>query len=221
VKYTISVTHSLIDIKCDAEPYEDHLFSWIIGRASTLLRGLIDLYSFTTGVPLVVILDSLVTPEGEEKRLLPSNPHLVGISSLPASGGPYLKNVGLGNMLPIVVGDIRLMASLRDLVMAIGYAGTAAIDCARAIEGLRMIVQPDGDKKKGWHLLQCKLNLSEDYIKHVTKASEKPRHGNREHMPGEAIDEITKRSWMIMNRFLEFSSRGGLEPLPFSEFPLL
>jgi hypothetical protein len=219
VRYTITVEHSQIDIRCDASPYNESLFSWVRNRAFVVLHALVDLHSFTTGVPMAVILDKVVYPDGTEKHLLPSNPHLVGLSSLANTSGD---SVNLGDALRIVIRDTALIASLRDLISAIGNAGTAAIDCARAIEGIRVILLPDSNKKKeGWHLLQCKLCLSEDYVKLITKTSEAPRHGDRAHISGDAIDEITKRSWTIMNRFLEFQARGGEHPLPLHEFPLL
>jgi hypothetical protein len=220
--FSINVQDSQIFVECNVDPYDDSLFGWVHRRLLSLLRDIYNLYSLSSGILLFVVLDTYLDPNGLERPIAQTTPHLAGISTVHTVDSSIPGSFGLGKLIPLVLQDRPLAAAIRDLIKSISDPNLAPVDCARAIEGLRAIFMPDPTKKKeGWELLQRNLCLSEDYLKHITKTSERPRHGNRDYISGAALREITTRSWIIMNRFLEFRLRGGSHPLPLSEFPLL
>ena len=220
--FAVSIDSSQIFVQCTVDPYEESLFTWAFRRVTSLLRIIVDLYSFSTGESFVVIFEKYIDPLGIEKDIRMTAPHLSGVSTVQTVDQSIPGSIKTGNLLALVFREWPLAAAIRDLISGLEDANMTAVDCARAIDGLRAIFVPDPDKKKeGWHLLRCNLCLSEDYINLIMKTSQRPRHGNREYVSGAVLREITTRSWTIMNRFLEFRLRGSSSPLPLSEFPLL
>ena len=64
------------------------------------------------------------------------------------------------------------------------------------------------------------LRVSKDYLVSITKAAQGPRHGDYTYIPGELTAAVTKRAWIVMDRFFEYLKRGE-QPLPESDFPIL
>jgi len=64
------------------------------------------------------------------------------------------------------------------------------------------------------------LNVSQQFLEFITDHSIGPRHGDVLDIPFSIINELIRRSWIVMNRFLEFKKRGD-QKLPSSDFPLL
>jgi hypothetical protein len=58
------------------------------------------------------------------------------------------------------------------------------------------------------------------WIPRLTDNAKDHRHGNRTVITDETANEITKRSWVIMNRFFEYRKRGS-QPLSIDEFQIL
>jgi hypothetical protein len=111
--------------------------------------------------------------------------------------------------------------ALNDLIISVTLPHHAAVNCARAIDGIRNLMVPaGGDRKQSWLLMRQNLNVAESYLTFLTNVSIAPRHGDRTHIPGSVVTETVERSWIIMDRFLEFRKRGNC-PLPIDRFPLL
>ena len=97
------------------------------------------------------------------------------------------------------------------------------INCHLAVEGIGRLVSPnEDDTKRRWLNLRAALNLSEDYVHLISEASKGPRHANLVDIFSTTIEvaEARKRSWTIMNRFLEYRRRKVVS-LPEDEFPRL
>jgi hypothetical protein len=73
--------------------------------------------------------------------------------------------------------------------------------------------------KLSWAKLQEALKVREAYLKMITENSTAGRHGYREHISGPITSEITRRTWAVMNRYLELRVR-VVDELP-SEFLIL
>jgi hypothetical protein len=110
--------------------------------------------------------------------------------------------------------------ALNDLVTANTLPHYSPVTCARTIEGLRHLIAPGLQPKDGWSSLRQNLNIDENYLKFITDHSKGPRHGDPQHIPGAITTDIITRTWVIMNRFLEYRKRGN-DALPISEFPML
>jgi hypothetical protein len=124
-------------------------------------------------------------------------------------------------MYRLTISDPSLLMAISDLVSAISNPNDVPINCGRAIDGIRVMMCPPRLKRaKGWPIMREKLNLGEDYLLLITDTSTGPRHGDRTFISGDIVTNVMNRSWIIMNRYLEFRKRGE-QPLSLAEFPLL
>jgi hypothetical protein len=218
MSFTITIADAVIDVRCDTNPFDQpwHM-SWVHNRTLSVLRALIDLHSFATGDVLGLILDSYIDPEGREIRLRVSNPSLARFCTV---FGSNITGVVIGPMLNLVMAEPDIFLAMRDLINGAACVNCTAVDCARAVEGLREIMGGNSDRRQSWIIMRDNLQVSQRYLSFITDISTSPRHGGRSYIPETTIQEILERSWTIMNRFLEFR-RGGSQPLPLAEFPLL
>jgi hypothetical protein len=223
IKFTISVEDGKIDIRCDLPIFDraTHLVR-VYMRAFDLVRASVDAAAFATGYGLSVIIDTFVDQNGVSSVFISHDPALAALCTAfmldPAS---TLEANQFHKVLLIVLGDWRIFRALRELIEAITLPHESAVNCARAIEGLRHILETTGmSRPQSWQNMRDILKLSEPYLKLITDVSTAPRHGDPVRIPGSTTTEITKRAWTIMNRFLEYKKRDA-GPLPVSEFPIL
>jgi hypothetical protein len=219
--FTIAINHSVIDLICVVEQKSASI-SRVHNRAIAYVRAFVDLNCFATGSPLSVILDTAIGPDGEALSLLPVHPTLAQLCTVTTNNPAAPGAIGF-DLLDSFIREPALFLALRDLVSALTSADLAVVDCARAIEGLRNIMVPDDpeNRKKAWPIFQENLNIDMAYGKYITDLATAPRHGDRtQWITGAMIDEMLKRSWIIMNRFIEFRRRGS-QPLAPPDFELL
>jgi hypothetical protein len=218
--FNIAINHSAIDLICTVEQRSASL-SRIHNRAISYVRAFVDLNCFATGAPLSVIIDTAIGPDGVMQSLRPIHPTLSKLCTVtiddPESPGTFDFD-----MLSTIIREPALFLALRDLISSLSDAELAVVHCARAIEGLRSLMVPaEPDRGKAWGVFQENLNLDRAYRKYITDLSTNPRHGDRTRwITGEEVDETLKRSWIIMNRFMEFRKRGSQQLLA-PEFGLL
>ena len=121
----------------------------------------------------------------------------------------------------LVLKERALLLALNDLIAPVSQFNLATINCARVIESLRSAMATSGwTRDQEWEFMRQQLNLTKPYIQFVIGLSVEPRHGKRKAPEDGQQDEITKRAWIIMNRFLEYRKRGSHQ-LPLAEFELL
>ena len=218
--YQIAVIDSKVDITCSTNRYdESKLFDQYM-RAYDLVRAAIDIFAFANGYGLTVILDSEIKPDGTPSSLFfedPSLPPLVTAFNLDPAN---MDSSSYNSMFRMIVGEPPVFMALNDLIVAITMPHHAPVNCGRAMDGIRYLIAPGVDRKQGWLQMRQSLNVDQSYLSHVTNTSTRPRHGDRTYIPGSVIRPVVQRSWIIMNRFLEFR-KGGNRPLPISKFPLL
>lgn len=216
ISYRLEIKDNSVTVTSDVNKYvhEDH-FTSVFMRASDIARSAVEVIAFAKAQGLVMSFDKVVLPNGDESRIDVGDPSLASLST--ATIGE-----GFDQVIRIVMSEPPLFLALRDLIDAISQWHQAPITAARAIERLRHSIAPsENDRKKQWKRLGDLLNLDESYTKPIRDASIGPRHGDPTHIPGPITSEITKRAWIIMNRYLEFRKRGGTLSLPESEFSLL
>jgi hypothetical protein len=224
VQLTVSIAQSDIAAVYEITTYNpDDIHLLHIG-ALEHSRAIVDCICFSQGLGRTVMLDDVVYPDGEVRKLSYENTELAHLCtafdlSTNAPSGDDFKA-----MYHLVVKEAELFLAINDLVMAITIPGHIAVNCARAVEGLRNIMLPDDPHRTlGWAYLRRELNLEKSYTEFITSASAGPRHGDRSDMADmaeEHTQEILKRLWVIMNRFLEYRKRGN-DTLPLSLFPFL
>jgi hypothetical protein len=110
--------------------------------------------------------------------------------------------------------------ALRDLAVTLGQPLQQSVHCARAIETIRSLIAPDLPKSQAWNHMHRALNTTERYVQFVTDNSRALRHGD--HRGAQVIDqgELKRRSWIILDRYIEYLKRGR-KPLPLDLFPRL
>lgn len=218
LKITSKIEASVIDIEFDVQVFNENDPALLLNRAWDLARAAVDLYSFQVGWGLGVVIDTMVTPDGRVLTILPKMETLAHHSTAVRSADPKVNNFDA--CYRILVSEPALFMAMNDLIVSITLPHHAVVNCARVIEGLRSILAPGVDRKQTWLIMQAALNAEGAYLSYVTDLSAPPRHGDKAWIPGPTVIESTKRTWIVMNRFLEFRKRGS-QPLPIAEFPLL
>jgi len=223
MNFTIRINDSIVDVECDLNDFQpgadiSHPFT----RALDLARAVIDSYGFGKGYGLTVYLDKVINPDGTESHIFPKMEHLAGYFT--AFDIDSMGNTGPDSfdaMLRTVISEPALFMALNDLLVSITIPHHGPVSCGRAVEGLRVLMVPPGvDRRQGWSLMRENLNVSQKYLSFITDNAQPGRHGDRTHIRGPTVQEIIDRSWVLMNRFLEFRKRGN-QRLPVAEFPLL
>jgi hypothetical protein len=218
---TTRIQNSIVDVEFDLNVYTETNFPALLMRAWDLSRAAVDIFCYSTGWGLTVYLDTKIEPDGTESQILPQ---MLDLAKYCTAFDLSPQNTGPNNydaFYRIIVVEPGLFMALNDLIVSITIPHHASINCARAVEGLRVLMVPLGvDRRQGWPIMRQNLNLERTYVTFITDVSTAPRHGDRTHIPGPMAIKIVTRSWIIMNRFLEFRKRGN-HALPLIEFPLL
>jgi hypothetical protein len=215
------IKDSVIDVEFDVTRYDDAAREEIFKRAWDLARAAVDIYCFSVGWGLTVYLDTIVAPDGSQATILPKNEALAAyFTAFDVSPQNTAGPNNLDAFYRLLVSDPPLFMALNDLIVSITLPHHATVNCARAIEGLRVLMIPATDRRQAWPIFQTNLNIDRAYREYVTDISTGPRHGDRTFIPGTIVNETVKRSWIIMNRFLEYRKTGN-QQLPLAQFPLL
>jgi hypothetical protein len=221
MNFTVKVVDSEVDVECDMNRYQDDDFGHVHMRAYDLARAAVDIYSFTSGLGLTVYLDTFIKPDGTSLQIFPQYTNLSKLSTAFDMTAGNTSNNNFGAFWQLVVSEPALFMAMNDLIVSISLPHHASVNCGRAIDGIRVMMCPPGLKRsQGWPIVRQSLNLDEAYLLLITDTSTGPRHGDRTFIPGATVTEITERSWVVMDRFLEFRKRGN-QPLPLAAFPLL
>jgi hypothetical protein len=206
-----------VDCEIDGE-ITKNVMETLYVRALDIASAEVDLVSFSSKIGFTVILDRFVDGNGVTNEIMPN------VGGLPVTCTAYnLDKAGseeFRKIHTIVLSEPAIFMALNDLILAISRAHCAPINCARAVEGIRHLIAPGLDAKKQWIKFNNALRVDKSYVDPIILNSFNHRHGYRVRIDGKIINDIVVRSWSIMNRFLEYKSRGG-NPLPLSEFPVL
>ncbi len=218
IRYTVA--DSTFDVEGELSEYKDELASFYIDRAHELVRTVVDMYSFATGTGLTCFTDTFISPDGVIRPILPERAFLRELCTAVDISRVSDKQDLIRTLL-VLTADSQIFMALNDLIVAISVPRIADINCGRAIEAIRHVMTPDGvDRSLGWAIMRNRLNLGKKYVSVITDSSQAGRHGDRTEPGAVPINEILKRSWIIMNRFLEYK-KGADNPLPVQNYPLL
>lgn len=220
-KIRVEIDDSRATVRCDVERWEDHLFATIYKYSHAYARTCIDLVVFSSGTAYTLVFDAVVRPGGSPQALTIQNPAMARECTAYNSAAPTLEGRReFGRVLDLVIGEPALFLALNDLVAGVTNTDIPLVNCGRVLDGLRKIVAPGVNPKKGWPILHSIVNCAPDYMEWVSRQSVDPRHGDRSPVSGQTLGEALRRTWAIMNRFLEYRKRGS-SPLPLADFPLL
>jgi len=214
------VEKSIVTVACTLDRYKTEYLSEIYRRAFDIVRSAINLAAFASGVGYSVIFESVINASGQAEMFVPQDLSLAHVcTSFSLNSQPG--KTSIGEMWDLVISNLAIFQVLEDLIASITLPHHVPVDCARAIEGLRnLIATPDATIPQAWEQMRNALQLDRSFLQLITDSSTAPRHGNRSYIPGTTTTEIVRRSWIIMDRFLEYRKRGNSR-LPATDFPVL
>ena len=216
---TLTIKKGIVDVLCESSlSGSDEYDGQVQLRALDLTVAVISTYGFAKGEGLTAILETVVKPDGILYNLNPYHPRLEALVTAirPQSDG----GIDVQPILEIALSDPTICVALVDLISSLHTAQEATVRCARAVDAIRHYMAPQNDRKAGWPAMRENLNLTQQYLEFITDASKGPRHGEVKSNTFSTSQEVLKRAWTVMNRFLEFKIRGN-QRLPFPEFPIL
>ncbi len=219
--FRIKIENSEIVVDCEISEYKPELMGALHIPAVELTKGLVDLAAFSSGYGWFVFLDTFVDPDGNKKPLIYTHHELsVECTAYKASPANQEERDTFAKIITAVYADRALMYAMGDLVETVTRPNVQPVNCGRVMDSLRKIVAPSLAPAAGWRVLHGIVNCDEKYLRFVTDLSTNPRHGDRSMIAGEPAWEAVKRTWIVMNRFLEYR-KGGNQHLPLNEFPRL
>lgn len=225
VSYQVSINCFVVNVRCEIEcerpDYKAEYTVELLKRATDLSKCLVSLAAFSTCIGFSVSLDHCIDPDGNPS---PINP--VQLNCIPLCTAFSLdpsRSSDLDSILKMAFVDHNLTQALHDLTQSISQFHVGPVNCGRVIDAIRKLITPTAPRDRpgpGWRAMQSALNISQGYQEWITEQSVGPRHADPAFVPGNVIEEITRRTWTIMNRYLEYRKR-GCAPLTAPEFPNL
>lgn len=217
--FNVQIKDSSVLIECNVNQYLPTKFNQLFCVAYDLARACIDLVAFSSAKSFSVDLDTFIDPNGKSSPILLEDPALTSLCTVYSLEDSNQNN--LSEISKIIMTETPLQIALNELIMSLSDRHGAIARCARAVEGIKIMIAPPGtDSKIAWSCLRKNLCIEEGFLKFITDHSKAPRHGDRSFIPEKIIREVMRRAWMIMNRFLEFRKEGNV-PLSQSRFPIL
>lgn len=216
VGFVARIVDDAVSVECELENFSasQHLTE-LYRRALDIARASVDLIAFATGHGVTVILDEFTDADGNKRPLVPADASVVSLCTA------FALNRDFDDVLKIVLSEPPIFFALRELIETITLPHVSTVNCARAVETLRTLFAPtDEERGRGWAELREALNLSESFLRPITDASRRPRHGAFDYVGPEVTIDITQRAWTVMNRFLEYRKNGNRK-LPLADFPVL
>lgn len=208
----IHVKESSITIECTTPSYSEDKFNDIYVVAFNLAQGLVDLAAFASGHGWRINIDRFQGLKGNVRSIRLHDAALEGISSA-------YKSEDIVNLPPLLLTNDQFLMVLNDLIQANVYAKFVVINSARAVEGIRNMLDRS-ERNEAWATMRQKLNLTKEYIGLILDNAKNPRHGNWDHIPRDTNQEIVRRAWKIMDRYIAYRLGGEL-PLDEAAFPRL
>jgi len=115
----------------------------------------------------------------------------------------------LNKVYDIVLSDPWLALALNDLVSALALPHVSAVVCGRAMDSIKHLIATAGSSaSRAWRQMRDALQIDEAYLKFITDTSAGPRHARPIVVPGDIQKEVIRRSWIIMDRYLELQKKG-------------
>jgi len=218
---TIQINKSFINIACDMNRYSESDLSHVHKFCYEMAHACVDLAAFCGGYGVVMVFETFTDDNGVVRQLHYANPALAAECTVIKMNTPIeQERKDFYDVLSMVMPDSQLRMALNDLIQANSLPNHGPTNCGRVLDSLRKIAAPNKDPKPGWVILRDIVRVNEAYTQYVSNHSTTTRHGGGTYIPGNETQEISRRTWVVMNRFLEYRKRGN-QPLPLADFPLL
>ncbi|MBG0800842.1 hypothetical protein IYW40_04970 [Methylocystis sp. H4A] len=190
--------------------YEEQAF--VISVLLDGIQTLIDMIAFRENIYATVIIEKMIDIDGTESTLIFRLNEFMSLKSM--------RPERFGDMVNILFNDLPAAIALHDVITSLYRRHLSVTLCARAVEAIRNNIASGIKREKQWPIMRAALKLDETYVNYITDASKAPRHGDHAFIPGDIAREVQSRTFIIMDRFLEYKLRGST-PLPEDEFQTL
>jgi hypothetical protein len=216
--YRIRIANSIINIECDVSSLNKTEFYFIMTNALGLARIEVNLASFAAAQPMHAIFDTVIDENGTP------NPFLIQHSAFRSinTAVPLNDPIAFNHLChEIMRGTPYAFDVLNDARIAINEPIFSVLHLNRALEGIKQDISGAiKNDKIAWQLMQEALNVDEKFLRQITDLSKGPRHARIDTIHGKDAMEAARRTWMIVNRYLEYINRKRAS-LSLMEFPLL
>jgi hypothetical protein len=219
-KATVQIIQSKIIVTYELNRVLESDRPYLYVRARDFTNVTLDFITFATGSPLTVHLHTVEDENREFSEIRLSDPSLAQFcTAYNLDRNTESDRQDMDYLLSSLYTDQALFIAFNDLTQTISAPHCAETNCGRVLDALRNLITSNPNRKQAWKEMRQVLQISEGYMEWVSAESTSPRHG----VPGRETrikQEVIKRTWNVMNRFLEYRKRGN-HPLSSSDFPLL
>jgi hypothetical protein len=216
--FRVQIAGSIVNVETETNRYSIADVSELYKQACEITRASVNLVMFAIGHELFVYIDTLIDPDGLPFVMVGRHDPALAKYCTAFS----LSEADAFHKMRIMVTDNHVLSKafddLADILRSPQHV--APVNCARVIDGIRTLISPHLEKSAAWRAMQEALNIDKDFQQWISKQSEGPRHADPTYIPGSTCAEIARRTWEIMNRYLEYRKRGN-QRLTGPDFPLL
>ncbi len=218
---SLQIAEGKIVADCTTNRLTTEDISFICMRTLDAARAAANLVAFASGMGISVHLHTLIFETGYESPITHAYKDLPGLCTaypMPATNRDAAELIEF--LFLQAVADDTFSMALNDLIEAISFPHNGPFNCARALDGLRHLIAPGEPKEDGWAVVRKALNASDGYLRYISKSSEAIRHADLSKRESTDAEEVTKRMWVLMNRYLILRLR-NCQSLSAPEFELL
>jgi len=216
------VKDSQIEIWCNVQNWQHDYLAILNMDVTNVIRSYTDLYSFGSGLGLLAFLETVTFPDGAIEPLTSISEELGSeCTAYNVFGTSAEETEEQYRVCTMIANDHELTYAMSDLVLPLLFPTLAPSHCRRVLNSLRKYLYPHPNDREGWKFLQKAINVDGSYIRWVRDNAHEPTHGSRSYIDAPTVKEMMKRTWIVMNRVIEFKKRGGVHSLPADEFFML
>ena len=217
--WRLSIFNGHLEAECDIDEFLPERLTFYFIRATDLLQALTNIAAFSVGLAMQCSLEKFIDPNGVISSILPRT-HFEASKVCTAYNPDGSGNHSVADVMVSVIADPELFLTLSDLVGSLHSPQISMVNCGRVIDSIRRMISPAKKIEDGWIAMQRALNISREYQEEISKISRNPRHGDRSYIQGSVTADITLRTWIILDRYLNYKL-GGRKDLDVLKFPML
>ena len=159
------IEDSHVEVLINANRYTHDDFLHLFMQARDFASAAVDLAGFSTGTGMHVIIDRYCELGGPDKPILAHDPKLAKLCKSFSPNRPQ----DFTAMYHIATTTPGVRHALNDLISGLISPHQAPIACARAIEGLRGLIAPEGTPPdKAWPYMHEALRVTMNYLRPIT-----------------------------------------------------
>lgn len=183
-----------VSVECSTEP--SGIVDLLYKHSLDACRALVGIVGFHHGIGLSVIFKEVVFSDDDIRQLVLEDTNLSRLCT-------SYSHQNYPEIIKVVFDRVGLIQVFNDLMASLTIPHVSVVNCSRVIDALKKDHSPDAaNEKMAWVRFQKSLNVSEDYLKYITSSSKDARHGSALYISGDICSEVTRRTWIVFDRYL-------------------